>query len=108
MIPGVSYLSVYSRLIRGLSTDRIPFPVHDSSVPTLLLSLTDTLVQRRRVHVADDQHRSRRLLPTYPFAAAPALIGLPITILLSGIPAYEFISMTEVDGQLDPESKIRD
>jgi hypothetical protein len=91
-----------------MPTDRIPFPVHYPSIPTLLLGLTDTLVQRRRVHVADHQRYARRLISTYPFAAAPALIGLPITILLSGIPAYEFISMTEVDGQLDPESKIKD
>jgi hypothetical protein len=39
--------------------------------------------------------------------AAPALIGFPITILSSGTPAYEFISITDVDGQLDPELKIR-
>jgi hypothetical protein len=46
------------------------------------------------------------LLGTYPLLAAPALMGFPITILSSGTPAYEFISNTEVEGQLDPESKI--
>lgn len=48
------------------------------------------------------------MVQTYPLLAAPALIGLPMTILLSGIPAYEFISITEVDGQLDPELKTKD
>jgi hypothetical protein len=53
--------------------------------------------------------RGRRLIfQTYPLLAALELMGLPMTILSSGIPAYEFISITEVEGQLDPESNTKD
>lgn len=45
---------------------------------------------------------------TYPLEALFTSSGLPSTILLSGTPAYEFISITDVDGQPFPESKMRD
>jgi hypothetical protein len=45
---------------------------------------------------------------THPLVALLTSSGLPITILLSGTPAYELISMTDVDGQPVPELKMRD
>jgi len=109
IIPGVSWSSVCLSTPTREMTDRVPLPVHYPSVPSLLLGLPYTLAQGRWVHVPICQSRtSVHMVCTYPLLAAPALIGLPMTILLSGIPAYEFISKTEVDGQLDPELKTKD
>lgn len=44
---------------------------------------------------------------THPLYAAPESSGLPMTILSSGTPAYELISITEVDGQSSPELWIK-
>jgi hypothetical protein len=86
MILGVSYfVSTFQN--RQRLTDRVPFPIHDSPVPSLLFGLPDTIAQSLWAHVPIRQPWPEHVMSTYPLLAAPALIGLPMTILLSGIPA---------------------
>lgn len=43
----------------------------------------------------------------HPLSASPDFKGFPMTIFSSGTPAYELISITEVEGHELPESWIK-
>jgi hypothetical protein len=75
IILGVSWSSVRIPPLTKDITDRIPLPVHDPSIPSLLFGLPYTLAQGRWVHVSFGQSRSTLHFPDLPVIGRTCIDG---------------------------------